>query len=257
MNMQNMGMFMTNDKVALPHKEVSQSSSTPLIRGALMVISFSYLGIVPSYGCSCVGGLSAAQYFQSANVMFYGIAITSATSNEDVIDSRIFEFSVTESSKGNVNHSIYVRTGAGGGDCGYQFSIGQPYAVYASQKGVRLYTNICSGTHEIMDIHNKYMKQHEAELAAATYIKKNCGGSGHAGQIISWEVTTASIENGNWILGLKHHCRAPDTLGDGSTIEGEFGSDAESIEINAQTGEFIRMVVADVVPTSSLHKKQL
>ena len=59
-----------------------------------------------------------------------------------------FEFQVTEVFRGFAfeRQTILVHTGAGGGDCGYQFKVGSSYLVYASLHDGRLGTNICTPT---------------------------------------------------------------------------------------------------------------
>lgn len=56
-----------------------------------------------------------------------------------------FVFEVQRIYKGPTTHRISVKTGLGGGDCGYPFEIGKSYLVYAGGD-VRLETNICTRT---------------------------------------------------------------------------------------------------------------
>jgi len=48
--------------------------------------------------------------------------------------------------KGVKSKEVVVYTGRGGGDCGYSFSVGGKYLVYASRMEGRLFTNICQRT---------------------------------------------------------------------------------------------------------------
>ena len=62
-----------------------------------------------------------------------------------------FTFSVAEQWKGAEASAIKVRTGLGGGDCGFAFKIGYRYVVYARENVVdsedtELYTGICDRT---------------------------------------------------------------------------------------------------------------
>ena len=51
--------------------------------------------------------------------------------------------------KGNVGKEATVLTGRGGGDCGYLFTPGKSYLVFArSVSGTRLETDICTRTKE-------------------------------------------------------------------------------------------------------------
>ena len=54
---------------------------------------------------------------------------------------------LSETFKGDASSKVTIRTGFGGGDCGYDFSVDDTYLVYASrsERGV-LTANICSRT---------------------------------------------------------------------------------------------------------------
>jgi hypothetical protein len=54
-------------------------------------------------------------------------------------------FQVTRRWKGPVADTLVIRTGEGGGDCGFPFQVGAEYLVYASGKDA-LYTSICHRT---------------------------------------------------------------------------------------------------------------
>jgi hypothetical protein len=93
--------------------------------------------------------------------VFIGVAVESSvtvrersgsgpdrTADSDVYPERLCRFAVERFFKGAEKADIEVRTGMGGGDCGYSFKIGERYLVYAnvvSPTG-RLYTSICSRT---------------------------------------------------------------------------------------------------------------
>jgi hypothetical protein len=59
---------------------------------------------------------------------------------------RIFKFSVEQSFLGVSGTEVEVGTGSGGGDCGYNFKIGERYLVYAYRYQNELVTTICSRT---------------------------------------------------------------------------------------------------------------
>lgn len=58
-------------------------------------------------------------------------------------------FQVAQSWKGITTSTAQVRTGYGGGDCGYLFSVGAHYLVYARGATAELVTGICSRTTEL------------------------------------------------------------------------------------------------------------
>lgn len=63
-------------------------------------------------------------------------------------DRVLFEIRVSESFRGTekVGDVVSIRTGFGGGDCGYQFKIGAKYLIDASKSEGAFYTGICSLT---------------------------------------------------------------------------------------------------------------
>jgi hypothetical protein len=61
---------------------------------------------------------------------------------------RTAQFAVEQSFKGLpvTQKAVQVNTGSGGGDCGYDFKVGQRYFVFANQSSGLLVTSICSYT---------------------------------------------------------------------------------------------------------------
>lgn len=56
-------------------------------------------------------------------------------------------FDVSRSYRGEQQKNIRIRTGVGGGDCGYDFQLSEQYLVYAvSREPGKLSSGICSGT---------------------------------------------------------------------------------------------------------------
>jgi len=56
-------------------------------------------------------------------------------------------FDVLRSYRGAQEKNVRIRTGVGGGDCGFDFEVGKQYLVYAfADKSGQLATGICSGT---------------------------------------------------------------------------------------------------------------
>jgi hypothetical protein len=104
--------------------------------------------------CTCAFTLGTCQQtWKSADLIFTGKVTRKVPVGEGVnIDVSYtmyaFEFQVTEVFRGFAfeGQTVLVHTGAGGGDCGYQFKIGTNYLVYASLNNGRLGTNICTPT---------------------------------------------------------------------------------------------------------------
>ncbi len=113
-------------------------------------------------GCTCGGGGTPCLAFGEASAVFVGTVtgvVKSAPQTReqaraekraeiDWIPPRRFKFSVELSFLGVEGTEVEVGTGMGGGDCGYEFEIGQRYLVYAhrSAQSERLSTSICSRT---------------------------------------------------------------------------------------------------------------
>ena len=75
---------------------------------------------------------------------------------EVISDPRKFhvdvKFEVERSWKHDTSKQVIVRTGRGGGDCGYHFEVGESYLVYAYRSNEnKLETNICQRTRSLVD----------------------------------------------------------------------------------------------------------
>ena len=104
--------------------------------------------------CSCAGGNPPCESFGSASAVFVGTPVSVGenkrpkSSNPNDIDWTpiVYKFSVEQSYLGVPGTEVEVFTGRGGGDCGYQFKIGQRYLVYAYKDQDKLNTGICTRT---------------------------------------------------------------------------------------------------------------
>ena len=112
--------------------------------------------------CSCAGNVPPCQAYWQASAVFVGTA-TGMTepprltveearrredAGEDVWSRRVFTFAVERPLRGVEGTQVEVRTGMGGGDCGYGFRVGERYLVYAyrDEKTRELSTSICTRT---------------------------------------------------------------------------------------------------------------
>jgi hypothetical protein len=107
-----------------------------------------------AWACSCVGGLSQADYEEMAEHVFVG----TATAKDDPDGGRkvvssgrtiYWEFAVARVIKGEVDDAAVVQTSGGGASCGYDFRIGHRYRVYVSEDGDRMETGLCSGNEHL------------------------------------------------------------------------------------------------------------
>jgi hypothetical protein len=103
--------------------------------------------------CSCGGGGTPCDAFGSAAAVFAGTVIaTSQKERPDPADRdalyyrRVFKFSLDQSYLGVSGTEVEILTGSGGGDCGYNFKVGERYLVYAYRYQNQLITTICSRT---------------------------------------------------------------------------------------------------------------
>lgn len=119
----------------------------------LFVALFHFLSNQAS-ACSCRfgGGAPCAEYWRT-DAVFTGrviggskVTIDAEPYKQEMLAVR---FVVEQSFRGGVEEiETEVLTGMGGGDCGYEFKLGERYMVYAfrGEKDRKLYTSICSRT---------------------------------------------------------------------------------------------------------------
>jgi hypothetical protein len=95
-----------------------------------------------------------SEAFAEAAAIFAGRCISAkllpARDEEFPFERAQFIFEVTRTWKGIAEKKqITVETGIGGGDCGYQFTIGRSYILYCNETGGMLFTDICMRTCEM------------------------------------------------------------------------------------------------------------
>ena len=122
-------------------------------RVAILLLPLTLL-LLPSRAdaCSCVGGLPICQTFWEADAVFAGevLSIDPVPEGADPGFSRKrVRFRVQQAWRGGVEGEVEIRTGAGGGDCGYRFERGGTYLVYAHGHEGTLSTSICTRTKKL------------------------------------------------------------------------------------------------------------
>jgi hypothetical protein len=123
----------------------------------LLIGLFSYPQSVMA--CTCMYPGPPSSEFAEADAVFIGQVTriqdewNSATPPSSQIDLQHYGyrvyFAVISSWKGVSTATVEVTTGYGGGDCGYSFSVGEKYVVYAYRKPNGLRASICSRTAEL------------------------------------------------------------------------------------------------------------
>jgi protocatechuate 3,4-dioxygenase beta subunit len=103
--------------------------------------------------CSCAGDPPPCEAFWRADAVFAGTVVKSGKIKlddgaGDKRDYRLVHLTVDQPIRGMQTAEVDVITGWGGGDCGFGFSVGERYLVYAyrEEKGQRLGTSICTRT---------------------------------------------------------------------------------------------------------------
>ena len=137
----------------------------------LALLSIQFAIPSPVSACSCVESGSPVNEFIASDAVFTG-QVTSVSSNSSPITyllARMLDavniypsylytdqfwgydvtFAVQKSWKSISTTSVTLQTGSGGGDCGYLFSPGDDYLVYAYQLNDSWGTSICSRTTHI------------------------------------------------------------------------------------------------------------
>jgi len=120
----------------------------------LLIGSLAVLGLVTpvANACSCIGPRTPCEAFGTAAAVFVGTAIRtgraepSKDKSEPYGEPVVVKFTVEQSYLGVEGTEVEVFTGFGGGDCGYEFKIGERYLVYAYRDRIRLITGICTRT---------------------------------------------------------------------------------------------------------------
>lgn len=105
--------------------------------------------------CTCVPPGPPRQAFEQADAVFRGVVLDVSTRRNRsgprwLLPTRV-RVRVTERWKGvGADRVVVVRTGTGGGDCGYRFVPGGEYVIYAwANEDSGLMTGICTRTSQV------------------------------------------------------------------------------------------------------------
>jgi hypothetical protein len=90
----------------------------------------------PAGACSCLPSGPPCQNLFQSDVVFVGTVtglrpMRTPETERLVLERRIVAFNVEKGIRGINGSAVDVRTGSGGGDCGFDFKIGERYVVYA------------------------------------------------------------------------------------------------------------------------------
>ncbi|WP_423409051.1 hypothetical protein AABM38_02905 [Heyndrickxia sp. MSNUG] len=123
----------------------------PFFALMFMVGIFAFSFPSATSACKCAGLPNAARELERSQAVFSGKVLDikdKRNSKGYIIKSVLFE--VTNTWKGVTQSQIIITTGQGGGDCGFTFTKGQEYLVYAYESEMygakTLVTLICDRT---------------------------------------------------------------------------------------------------------------
>ncbi|MDQ3649865.1 MAG: carboxypeptidase regulatory-like domain-containing protein [Acidobacteriota bacterium] len=129
-----------------------------------MPVAFLMWGVETARACSCVtvGKFEPCRAYGSASAVFVGVAngvekrkiedVRAERKRQDAgwdVPSMIYSFAVEEAFGGVEGSEVKIGTNSGGGDCGYQFTKGERYLIYAYGREGNLSTSICTPTKPI------------------------------------------------------------------------------------------------------------
>jgi hypothetical protein len=130
---------------ALTHRIVPSAVFSGVLLLALLILAPARVE-----ACTCMLGAPVCETFWKTDVVFAGevLEVTPIPNpaGEGFMPHRRVRLRVMQAWRGTVGDTVEVTTGAGGGDCGYDFKQGISYLVYAHSREGALTTGICSRT---------------------------------------------------------------------------------------------------------------
>ena len=117
-----------------------------MIAASLFIISAE-----SAQACSCMRA-TPEQHFESANAVFSGRVVNVITPRRNTqrpqfsFPQKRVMFEVSDVWKGQERRRLMVMTSDSSASCGFNFTEGESYLVYASRSDNRLTTSLCSGT---------------------------------------------------------------------------------------------------------------
>ncbi|HEX8694280.1 MAG TPA: hypothetical protein VF746_17800 [Longimicrobium sp.] len=105
--------------------------------------------------CSCAGRVSPREQFERSDAVFRDVVVKVSRRREEYGPNQWYlrkrvVVRVVERWKGAEAATVVVRTGMGGGDCGYPFERGREYLIYTrAAQNSELATGICTRTNRI------------------------------------------------------------------------------------------------------------
>jgi Tissue inhibitor of metalloproteinase. len=131
----------------------NKSRMIVLMLAAMVIITlvFPLVGAERVYACSCAAYPEIGNELDSRSVVFAGevSSIDTLGRNDEIVSSAdpvLVTFEVSKVWKGSIEKETVVRTVRYEESCGYTFSLGNSYLVFADEKDGVVRTGLCTGT---------------------------------------------------------------------------------------------------------------
>lgn len=114
----------------------------------ILAVFIAFIPGSPDHALACSCGMSGppCQATWTADAVFSGIVQSVEMINHEDLggpsQQRLVRFTIEQPFVNAGAGPIEIVTGMGGGDCGYAFTRGRRYLVYAWKRGTRMYTGI-------------------------------------------------------------------------------------------------------------------
>lgn len=126
-----------------------------IARRLISVAAVLILAARAADACTCEANLPICETLWRTPAVFSAVILDITPlpnpAGGDFRPYRTVRMQVEQAWRGDVSGVVEVQTGAGGGDCGYDFMRGGRYLVFAENRGGRLSVSICSGTKLLAD----------------------------------------------------------------------------------------------------------
>lgn len=121
----------------------------------VLPIAMLLLGATDARACSCIETAPACEAVWKSALVFSGqvLEITAVPNQHgpQFFPERRVRFSLERMWRGEAAAEVYVMTGAGSGDCGYDFKPGERYLVYTHWQAGVPWTGICGRTRRLAE----------------------------------------------------------------------------------------------------------
>jgi len=139
----------------MTHRAVRWPAATAVVASLIALL----VAAPPAAACSCMGGIEPAEMLTQADAAFTGRVVAFEEVKRETDYGTLYRMRTVvevdavwkglEDDAPAALDEVVVWTGTGGGDCGYPFSKGDRYLIYAFEHDGELSTGICSRTRPV------------------------------------------------------------------------------------------------------------